>query len=307
MSATLDALYYGFYVEGLRRAFGRARWRRPPLRGLRGMAFEVGGRRVYICAQDDAEIDPEPLAWCDAYGKVNARGPLPEKVVPIGPGFGVTAWSPAHSALVLASALVFRSERRPRATVADLRRQWRYRQPEPRIVPGATEADQVFVASTIWQKEAATNEARATFMRAVMARPELTLTGGFAPRHDGATTAYDELLAPRVDYPTYLERTRRSAFVFNTPAVLGCHGWKLAEYLALGKAIISTPLTNHMPAPFEAGIHYHPAEPTTDSIDAAIDALADGDYRRSLERNARRYYLDHLAPEQVIGRLVLST
>ncbi len=304
MSSTLDAYYYGFYVEGLRRVFGRARWRRPPISGVRGMAFEVAGRRFYICAQDHPGIDAEPLAWCDVFGKVNARGDLPPKVVAIGPGFGVTAWSRGRSAVAAASALAYRSERGARATVVDLRRQWRYRVPEPSMVPGVVDPRRVFFASTIWQKEADTNEARATFLRTVQARPELTLEGGFAPRHDGASTPYDDLVAPRVGYRSYLRATRGSAFVFNTPAVLGCHGWKLAEYLALGKAIISTPLTNEMPAPFEAGTHYHPADPTPASIGAAIDALADQDYRRHLEHHARRYYLDHLAPEVVIRRLV---
>jgi len=304
VSATLDALYYGFYVEGLRRVFGRARWCTPPLEGVTGMAFEVGGRRFYICAQDHADIDPGPLAWCDVFGKVNARGELPPKVVAIGPGFGITAWSRTRSAAAAVSSVAFRSERTPRQTIVDLRRQWRYRLPEPRVVPGSVDPGRVFFASTIWLKESATNEARATFLRTVQARPELTLDGGFAPRYDGSVTAFDDLVAPRVSYRTYLEATRRSAFVFNTPAVLGCHGWKLAEFLALGKAIISTPLTNDMPAPFVAGRHFHPADPTAESIDTAIDALADLDYRRHLEHHARRYYLDHLAPDAVIRRLI---
>ena len=45
------------------------------------------------------------------------------------------------------------------------------------------------------------------------------------------------------------ERTARSAVVFNCPAVHGCLGWKLGEYLTLRKAIISTDLGRRLPAP----------------------------------------------------------
>jgi hypothetical protein len=304
VSVTLDPLYHGFYVEGLRRVFGRVRWRTPPVPGLSGMAFEVGGRRFHICARDDASIDDAALAWCDVFGKVNARDPRPDKVVAIGPSCGVTAWSPWRGLAATASSLVLRSEHSPVETLANFRRQWRDRRPETALVPGPTDPSRVFFASTIWRNEPETNAARATFLQTVRSRPELTVEGGFAPRRNGPVPGFDDLVAPRVDYPTYLEATRRSAFVFNTPAVSGCHGWKLAEYLALGKAIISTPLTNLMPAPFRPGEHYHLVDPTPDSIAAAVDALADGGYRRHLEHHARRYYLDHLAPEAVIRRLL---
>ena len=305
VSATLNALYYGFYVEGLRRAFGRVGWMRPPMAEAKpGLAFVVGDRRVYICAEDSPSIDPEALDWCDVYAKVNARTPLPAKVLAIGPSFGVTAWNRPRSVAAAMSSIAFRSQRRPLDNVADLRRQVRYRLPERALVPGVTDPARVFFAGTIWRREAATNQARAAFLRAVRARPELHLEGGFAPRSDDLDHDFDDLIAPRVDYPAYVEATRRSAFVFNTPAVLDCHGWKLGEFLALGKAIISTPLVNEMPAPFVAGTHFHPADPTPVALDAAIDDLAEPAYRQHLERNARRYYDEYLTPEAVIRRII---
>ena len=37
----------------------------------------------------------------------------------------------------------------------------------------------------------------------------------------------------------WISKTKQSAIVFNTPAFWSCHGWKLGEYLAMGKCIIS--------------------------------------------------------------------
>lgn len=306
VSATINPTYYAFYIEGLRRRFGGVRWTKPTLSlTTPGMAFTAAGRRVYICAEDDADINDEAYAWCDVYGKINARRPLPDKVVPIGPSFGCQAWTPARSAAVAAQLLWNRTRTPPRLVARDLARQALRRRPEAELVPGTADPSYVFFVSNIWQKEPDTNEGRAAYMRQVMARPELTFEGGFAPRSDGNTHGFDDLIMEtRVPYATYLDNIKRSAFVFNTPAVLGCHGWKLAEFLAMGKAIISTPLSNEMPAPFEPGRHYVETDGSPQSTSSAIDALMDPEFRRSLEVAAREYYDRHLTPTAVIDRLV---
>lgn len=305
VGATLDALYYGFYVDGLRRRYGRARWMRPPFAAHKpGMAVVVGDRRVFIDAEDDPTIDPEALAWCDVYGKVHARAPLPPKVVAIGPSFGVTAWSWSRVPTAVAGAEVHGTQRALRTTVADFVRQVRARRPERTLTPVTSDPDRVFFAATLWRKEPATNRARANFVAACRGHPRIVFEGGFAPRTDGWDPGLGTVLldAP-LPYDAYLAATARSAFVFNTPAVTGCPGWKLGEYLALGKAIITTPLRIELPAPLEPGRHVHLCDGSVASILEAIDALGDDAYRRSLEREARAYYDRHLAPEAVIGRL----
>src|SRR5262249_47673698 len=103
----------------------------------------------------------------------------------------------------------------------------------------------------------------------------------------------------------YLAKTRSSALVFNTPAVWSCHGWKLGEFLALGKAIISTPLVRELPAPLVHGCHIHYVDGSLDSIRAAIQLLLnDHDYRKHLERNAYDYYSSFLSPKRVVERLL---
>ena len=112
-------------------------------------------------------------------------------------------------------------------------------------------------------------------------------------------------LDDRLDLGTYIERVQRSAFVFNSPAVHGCLGWKLGEYLALGKAILSTPLSRSLPAPLEHGVHAHFVDDDVDSIRAGVELLLnDESYRSRLERGAGQWYQTHLAPARVAERLV---
>jgi glycosyltransferase involved in cell wall biosynthesis len=102
-----------------------------------------------------------------------------------------------------------------------------------------------------------------------------------------------------------LEKTKSSALVFNTPAVWSCHGFKLAQYLALGKAIISTPLSREMPAPLIDRCHIHYVDGSIDSISAAIQLiLRDADYRKHLEENAGAYFRKYLIPKSVVERLL---
>ena len=61
---------------------------------------------------------------------------------------------------------------------------------------------------------------------------------------------YERLrLKGHIPISAYIDNTKKSLIVFNTPSCWDCHGWKLGEFLAMGKAIISTPITNELPYP----------------------------------------------------------
>jgi glycosyltransferase involved in cell wall biosynthesis len=102
----------------------------------------------------------------------------------------------------------------------------------------------------------------------------------------------------------YIEKTKLSAFVFNTPAVLNCHGWKLGEYLAMGKAIISTPLSNEVPGELKHGKNIHVIANNEEMGTAINLLLRDTTYRKSLEAGARKYYLNYADPAAVIKNIL---
>lgn len=320
------ARYYGMYLEGLSRVFPdrKVTVSGGPFNGWIGprdsMAIIVGGPtplRLYFEANDVASINRRELRWCDVYGVVNldpdAVAELPpraaRKIVPLGPGFAVRLWSPSRAMLAAAVDL-------PKAAREGLpRHAWRRyvgdrrgQAKRPRIsayTPVATDPDYVFFASTWWpESESQLNDARRRFVEACIRNPDIRFEGGFDERGGTPGLPAQLVLRRRLSAAEYLERTGRSALVFNTPAVHGCHGWKLGEYLALGKAIISLPLTRALPAPLCHGEHIHfvgnPGE-----LDSAVgDLMADRAYREHLESGARRYWEEHLAPEMMIRKMV---
>ena len=320
--------YYSLYLDGLVRIFGRSALRfdraaMPETEFDDGFAFTVErpdstyGRshRVYVSANDFSRYDKLALAWCDRYGIVNLdpRVPVPgdaSKVMAIGPSFGVQRWGDSLVGTYRDVAEIMGRARYPLLVSAQrLRQMRRYffeRVPEPALVPGESQPDYVFYVAWPWKKHGEVNPPRARFMRACKATPRLRFEGGFVPRRRNDVAGIEDITAERI-YPfrSWLTQTRRSAVVFNCSAVHGCLGWKLGEFLALGKAILSLPLGRQLPEPLVHGQHLHLVQDDADSIGAGLEkVLGDAPYRRTLEIAARAYYDRYLAPVSVVRRLV---
>jgi hypothetical protein len=322
--------YYSLYLDGLVRLFGRGSLRFDrggmPARTefddgfaftlQRGRAGQKREHRVYVSANDFTRYDRIALEWCDRYGMVNLdpSEPVPgvrEKVIPLGPSFGVQRWGPSLLGTYRDVAeIMSRSGYGPVAIARRLRAMRHYffeRVPEPELSPGTSRDGYVFYVAWPWKKHAEVNPPRARFMRACKRTPGVEFEGGFVRRRRNDVPGIDDVTAERAYYPfrTWLERTQRSALVFNCPAVHGCLGWKLGEFLALGKAILSLPIQRSMPEALEHGRHAHIVEDNPEAIQEAVArVLRDAPYRRRLEQSAREYYLRHLAPESVVRRLV---
>ncbi|MCU0490253.1 MAG: hypothetical protein MUD01_01500 [Chloroflexaceae bacterium] len=316
---TSDPLYHVFYLAGLHQLFGRGAVRYScegfPILHSYCMAFRVepAGTKIYIDARDGADLDPPGLAWADVYAKVNVDwASIPptqaRQVVAIGPNFGLrywnlpaTAWNALHSYMLVRQHLT-----NHRRHLALFWQQYRLRLPLAAYQPAPGEADYVFTLSTIWPNDPQCNQYRANFVAACRSLAGLRFEGGLVARNAEEARGWEEfLVAQPIEFPIYLERIKRSTVVFNTPAVHGCHGWKLGEFLALGKAIISTPLLRAMPAPLVHGDHVHFVDGSVEATRAAVEQICrDNTYRRHLEQNARAYYLEHVQPRRAIERML---
>lgn len=269
-------------------------------------------RRIFIGPDDMPELDLAALEWADVYGKVNlAPATVPawaeEKVVPIGPSHAMKIWGPGDSFSIAIRTHVGGGRIVPLRE--HYRRFWllyRRRVGEEYYRPEPADNRYVFYNAWLWSQHREANPPRAEFIRACRdLQPQIEFEGGFIPRRRDDMPEFADLVAVRrYSLPEYLERIKRSSVVFNNPAVHGCHGWKLAEFLRLGKAIVSLPLSREMPAPFVHGQHAHFVNGSRESIqEAVLEIVADREYRRHLERSARAYFEQYLAPERVIARL----
>ena len=308
--------YYGYYLCGFEQALGRIKLRfslgdLPALLGPRdGLAVITDdGKRIFIAADDTPTINPEALHWCDVYGKVNLDRSLDElsrspKVVPIGPGFGIRWRSLGHDALYVARAGAAGGNAfaRPLSRFRAAGKHHRDRVPLHLYSASVSDPDELFFIATYWSKHTNANPPRQTFVRAVRGMEGLRFQGGLVGDPDLGTAAQH-----RYSMSDYLDRTGRSVVVFNTSAVHGCLGWKLGEFLALGKAIVTLPIDRELPEPLVDGVHVHVVDGSAESIVDAITRLRrDNTYRLALEREAAAYYQRWLHPAVVAGRLLRS-
>lgn len=312
--------YYVFYILGLTRLFPEIKLKFSnnsyPLRLISYLAFQINDLKVLIDATDYPGVDKPALDWCDICGKVN----LPntnidiigdKKVVPIGPSFGIRFW-PIFKAFPLGLrnfTCAKLNKKYLRMFMGGYLQQSLFRLQEDEYFPGQVEDDYIFSVNSYWSKEDGSKEAnefRKRFIECIKNQKEIKFEGGFYKRSQIEDPVFRNL---QVDNPykisDYLDKVKRSFVVFNTPAVKGCLGWKLGEFLALGKAIITTPINQKMPSNLEDRKHVHIVDGSLSSIESAIQTIRKNpDYRNYLEKNARNYYLDHLRPEKVISSLL---
>lgn len=319
-----NAHYYSYYLFGFSQEFGRqaisysvADW---PNFHQHALAAKVRAngveKKIYISAGDGPGLNTEALEWCDIYAKINIEPQnlgLPQygKLFPIGPSFGIRYMSLASTLVtgLRLYLLAWKSIKQPREYFANYYRQWHYRLPLEDYFPVPSQPDYLFFTGTIWRKEQYVNNLRAKLIDIGRSIPAIQFEGGFAPGKEDVFLSQDDLIASR-KYPLkeYITKLQRSVVAFNTPAAQHCLGWKLAEFLGLGKAIISTPLTRVMPAPLEHGRHVHYVTDDPDDIRAALIKISqDSTYRQHLEQGAREYFMTYLHPQSVIRRIFKHT
>lgn len=327
--------YVAYYLLGLRESGYKVKWQvlkdfpmREESQLARGMAFLMDdGSKIFIDSNDHKDIDESIYEWCDLYAKINVKKEDLErgKMLAIGPNFSIKLGNPV-SVIALGVMNYLRSLSHwcecPKPSLRVfmkgylymLVRRLRY---EEYCQIGQEEDGYIFALSTLWYDAntfSTTNRWRGAFAKACK-KMMPKFEGGFIylnypsviqkfPQYSEYLTEFKDLLTnQRIGMKDYIEKTRSSSFVFNTPSVSGCHGWKLCEYLAMGKAIISTPLLNAMPGDFQAGVHYLEAKDEME-ISEAVKTLKDNlELRKRLQGNARNYFELYLAPASVVKRI----
>lgn len=284
-------------------------------------------QNVFIDYGDYETIFSDRYEWADSYLKVNVTEQQLQKfnkVRAIGPGFGIQLENP-FAALWKGLQNYLKSRKYTSIPMWRMMADYAYsfvrrcdiKQYQPNF-RYEVRKDYVFHASTLWVKpymDRTTNAARGAFLNICKALG-MKVDGGlfFISKN-----SYEEM----PEYPKYLEKykswivtsrfsprkyidgTKASLCVFNTPSVGMCHGWKLAEYLCMGKAIISTPLTRVMPGEgLEHGKNVHFVKSPKELREAIVKLRDDDAYRYNIERNARDYYERYLKPEAIALCLV---
>ncbi|WP_169921740.1 glycosyltransferase [Spirosoma rigui] len=318
--------YSAYYIQGLYEVFGREsvtfsmhHFATLPDYTNLNFIIRVGDSSVKytIDYNDVCSVNKTAYAWCDWYGKINLRAGIfddyQHKIVNIPPGFGIRIWGLLPSLWVCLRNMV-QTGCYTKRFVSGYIKQIRHL-PITAYTPDNAKPDYVFSFNTLWnsdewiRNDETVNLMRYNFYNAITDQSGLQCEVGFSYSMNKNTNALFQKYASDTWIPKteYLQKIKQSVLVFNTPAWDLCHGWKLAEYIASGKAIISTPLANELPFELIHGRHVHFVSGTETDIRQAIEQLlADNVYRQSLETGARQYYTDYAQPQAVIKRLLAS-
>lgn len=328
--------YATWYLWGLTKQFGQKAlsFDVTPFTGLkcekllqynRGIPFiYMDGKedlKVFIDYFDDATIDEDRYEWCDLYAKVNVTCEQLDnhkKVFPIGPSFGIRDHG-LFRLLILGFSHAYKGRGNTsmpyKRILADHIYPYvrRISLDDYSVFNRNTDDNYVFQLSTLWngkKEKECINDVRKNFLVACK-ECNVDLEGGFF--YTGAKNEWykgyledykDYLYFKRIGIKEYLQRIAKSFVVFNCPAVAGCLGWKLAEFLLMGKAIISMPINHPMPGNgLIHGVNVHFVHTIDEMKDAICLIREDKEYREWLQVNARSYFDEYLEPQRVIQRV----
>ena len=309
--------YSSFYIQGLYSLFGKRNVRfgriegKPANMGNLSFVLRREGERekkYTISLVDSYKINESLYAWCDVYGSVNANyaktpSEFHEKLVALCPSFGIRLWNlPCLAAYALCGCSESQIPFKKR--LGKLVRM--FRRPVYEDYCSSEVSDHfVFFLSTLWysdewnKNDEGVNARRANFIRACKELGGVCFEGGLVSqgKERSSEDLFADCLTEAVPMKEWMEKTKRSALVFNTPAFWDCHGWKLGEYLAMGKCIVSTALSNDLPAPLEHGVNIHFVDNTQEAMKAAVSHILDHpEYAAILGQGAKEYWERYGSP-----------
>ena len=274
--------------------------------------------KIAISLSDSYIINKDQYDWCDVHGSVNANfsktpKEFHDKLVALCPSFSIRCWS-----ILQTMYHAIANCPKDRMPIHNYWGKYKRLLMRPRYSEYLTHtrADDcyVFFLSTLWyndewnRNDEGVNLRRANFIRACKALDNVQFEGGLVSqgKERSSEELFSDCLSKGVSMKEWMEKTKRSALVFNTPAFWDCHGWKLGEYLAMGKCIVSTPLSNDLPAPLKHGEQVHFVENDQEAMREAVEYIMNHpDYRKRLEQGARTYWEQYGTPEASLKLLGL--
>ena len=279
-------------------------------------------KKVAIDARDPRTFMEKAYQWCDIYAKTNYKstednGTHQEKLLLLPPSFGFRIWNPFKTIMKGLYNTFLAYKTKNYGTTSDLRITLRnyiwliVRRDYLHHYLSHTSSSDIdnhyaFLIASLWNYQECiqhTNRLRYQFASSLANNDSIRFEGGFVIHSLSAKVpkGWEWLCTnKRVKPSEYIAKTRKSFCVFNTPAVRDCHGWKLPEFLAMGKAIITTPLSNDLPVELVENQDLLIVNNEKDLQKAIESLLYDKALRQKLEQSARQYWDKIANPKSVI-------
>jgi len=290
---------------------------------------EIEGHRVVYDTFDVSAISPDLLAWATRYYKrsfdpvtVAASG-RPDIIRPLGLNYGVYAtgdwrfrrmgWSlrglrrnnlrdvATRIARLSSAGSRFTDTGRSTASVQHFEEE-----------PGRP-GHQVLLLTRTWdptrvqgdraEMRAEMNRVRVEGIRLLRDEFGPRFLGGLNPSPDALRDFPDLVVDPQVvKKPAYLRAMRSAAVCVTSRGLVDSNGWRLAEYVAASRAIVTEPLAHEVPGEFTAGRNYLEFSDPQSLVEAVNHLLSDAEGRARMREANHRYYLDHVRPDAIVAR-----
>jgi hypothetical protein len=292
----------------------------------------AAGPRLYFDAHDGPEIDEEAAAECDCYFKRTfIPRAIPErlqtKVVPMGMNYEV--YTSGFDRFEAARTMLLQGEigGRIRGTVGYGLRSLgfelgpRVRQPadtfcaapmpeaEPRVLfitrtydPGELR----YFSEEKAAERVRVNEMRAQCIRGLRKALGPSFYGGLQSSAFSARNFPDALLddSSHEAQKNYLQLMRVFPVCIATRGLHGSVGWKMAEYVAFSKAIVTEQTDCGSPGSFVEPSNYLEFSTVDQCIEKAVRLTEDRDLRAQQMRNNWEYFNAYLRPDAMVSRAI---
>jgi hypothetical protein len=100
----------------------------------------------------------------------------------------------------------------------------------------------------------------------------------------------------------YLELMKSHLVAIASTGLHGSIGWKLAEYVAASRCIVSEPIHATLPEPLLRGVHYLEYRTPDECADACERILGDPELANAMRRDNAEYYRRALEPGALMLR-----
>jgi hypothetical protein len=273
------------------------------------IAIDVDGTRLVIEVYDQTDLwNLELLDWCDVYAKRNIdplrAGPMAHKVIPY--GMNLASHSKRSVLAVLAAmAAAFPSGFRPRLSAIYcyvVTPHWMDFEHDPSMPV----EDEILYQTRVWDpvdsaEDTSINDERIALLRALRAEFKHRLVGGVVP-NDYARRKYPDLIT-RIPsrHRQYISSAKRPAIAIYSRGLFGSIAFKMPEYLAASKCIVSDPITNLLPSPLSHVLQYSSAEECVARCQAALSSR---DLIRYQRERSWSYYKEHVRCPTAIRRIL---
>jgi hypothetical protein len=269
--------------------------------------------RLYFDCHDSGEIDEAAAAGIDCYFKRSYKrqlvpDPLKDKVFPLGLNYELH--SPASDAFSRERTAVFGrkfigSGPRFRPTLEKM-----HCEPAdvvPRVLFITRAWDPFDDAERPPDKitdRISLNSTRARCIKLLRREFGESFLGGFVHTDFAMSNFKGELLPDNAvsAKQNYVRLLREYPICVATTGLHGSIGWKMAEYVAFSRAIVSERLNYEAPGDFGAPANYLEFNDPEACVTAVRRLFSDAALRYRMMESNRLYYLTYLKPDRLVGR-----